>query len=175
MAFTSLGWTKLTSNQSSISINLPAGYQDILVKFAISGDRASEDYLIMRLSGNSGNNYMFLTGHTDGSTQTLNDFDASGLTTTDSFRVGYIPPSSLSYSRCNGIVNLLSYADSNVYKAVTWQSAYENTVTSGTVKQVYGGGYYNTKSTLTSVSFHPVYGTNLLAGSTVAVYGYTKS
>jgi len=176
MAFTALAWTKLTSSQSSISVNVPGGYQDLIVKCAIRGDRASEDYLIMRVNGVSSTAYNWANSYTDGASNAVAAGAASGLSVDTSMRVGHTPPSG---SAANNFyvarIHCYSYADSSVTKSFRWIGGYENAVTSGTVKTQHGGGFWNSTSTITSISFHPVYGSNLVAGSTVAVYGYTHA
>jgi hypothetical protein len=176
MAFTSLGWTKLTSSASSISVNVPSGYEDIVVKFAIRGDRASEDYLIMRVNGSSSTSYSWGVIYSDGSAQAVSGAEGSALNSDTSFRVGWTAPSGTDVNNyTTGIVTAFAYSNASFTKAFRWQSAYENNVTSGTTKSGHGGGYFNSTSTITSLSFHPVYGSNLVAGSTIAVYGYTKA
>jgi hypothetical protein len=176
MAFTALGWTKLASPAASISMNIPSGYEDIIVKFSLRGDSGSEDSLFVRINGSSSTNYSWGILQTDGSAQTATGGEASGLNTSTSLRVGYLASSATDANNyTTGILTSFAYSNSNFTKAFRWQSAYENNVTSGNTKGVHGGGYWNSTSTITSISFHPTNGSNLVAGSTVAVYGYTKA
>ena len=87
MAFTSLAWTKLTSSQSSISVTIPSGYQDLIVKCSIRGDRASEDYLIMRVNNVSTSSYNWANSYTDGNTPIVAAGAASGFSVDTSMRI----------------------------------------------------------------------------------------
>jgi hypothetical protein len=176
MAFTAIGSTKLASPAASISMSIPGGYEDILIKFAIRGDSASEDSLVVRINGSSSTNYAWGILQSDGSAQTAINGESSGLNTSNSLRVGYLAPSATDVNNyTTGILNSFAYSNSGFTKAFRWRSAYENNVTSGNTKSVHGGGYWNSTSTITSISFHPTNGSNLVAGSTVSVYGYTKA
>jgi len=176
MAFTALAWTKLTSSQSSISITIPSGYQDLIVKCSIRGDRASEDYLIMRVNGVSSSSYNWGNNYSDGNAPVVASGAPTGITADTSMRIGHTPPSGSALNNFyTATIHCYSYADTNVTKSFRWIGGYENAVTSGSVKTQHGGGLFNSTSTITTISFHPVYGSNLVAGSTVAVYGYTHA
>ena len=176
MAFTSLAWTKLTSSQSSISVTIPSGYQDLIVKCSIRGDRASEDYLIMRVNNVSTSSYNWANSYTDGNTPIVAAGAASGFSVDTSMRIGHTPPSGNALNNFyTARIHCYSYADTNVTKSFRWIGGYENATTSGTIKTQHGGGFFNSTATITTISFHPVYGSNLVAGSTVAVYGYTHA
>lgn len=176
MAFTALAWTKLTSNQSSISVTVPSGYQDLIVKCSLRGDRASEDYLIMRINGVSSSSYNWANSYTDGNTPTVSAGATTGISADTSMRIGHLPASGNAANNFYTTrIHCYSYLDTNVTKSFRWIGGYENSVTSGSVKTQHGGGMFNSTSNITSISFHPVYGSNLVTGSTVAVYGYTKA
>jgi hypothetical protein len=175
MAFTALSWTKLSSSQSSVTINIPSGYKDLTVKYSIKGDRSLEDYLGLRLNGVSSIAYAHNSTFTDGSDQIVISGAASGWNSDSYFRINHLPPASLSQYSATGVINLFSVNDTSVLKPVIWTGCYENNVSSGTVKLQQGGGYLNSTSAITSIQFFPLYGSNLTAGTTIAVYGATSS
>lgn len=176
MAFTSLGWTKLSSPASSISMSIPSGYEDILVRFAVRGDRSTEDYLIMRVNGSSSTQYSWGILYTNGSDMFFDNGENSGLNSETSFRVGFLPPSGTDVNNyATGTIQLFAYANTSYMKNFKWHNAYENNVTSGDVKSVQGGGIWGSTSTVTSLSLQPAFGSNLIVGSAVGVYGYTSS
>lgn len=175
MAFTALSWNKLTSSQSSVTISIPSGYKDITIKYSIKGDRSLEDYLGLRINGVTTISYCHNSSYTDGSAQTVISGTGSGLNSDSYFRINHLPPSSLTQYSATGVINLFSVNDTSVVKPAIWTGAYENNVSSGTVKLQQGGGYLNSTSAITSIQFFPLYGSNLTAGTTIAVYGATSS
>jgi len=92
-----------------------------------------------------------------------------------SIRLGLIPPSGLTNSATTGTLYCYNYLDTTYLKTFEWSNAYENNVSSGTVKTVFGGGYFNSTSNVTSIKLYPGYGTNLTTGSTFALYGWTNA
>jgi hypothetical protein len=176
MAFTALTWTKLTSSQSSISVTIPSGYQDLIIKCSLRGDRSSEDFLGMRVNGVSSSSYNWGNSYSDGNTPAVSQGATTGISADTLMRIGYLPASSVASNNFyTARIHCYSYLDTNVTKSFRWIGGYENSVTSGDVKTQHGGGMFNSTSNITSISFHPVFGSNFVAGSTVAVYGYTRA
>jgi len=175
MAFTSLSWTKLTSNQNSVTINIPSGYRDLMLKFSIKGDRASEDYLLMQVNSVTSSSYAWVLNQADGSAVSTSTSGVFPTTQDTSIRLGLIPPSGLTNSATIGVLYLYNYLDSTYNKTVEWSGGYEENVSSGTAKTFFGGGYFNSTSNVTSIKLYPGYGTNLTTGSTFALYGWTNA
>lgn len=172
MAFTSLGWTKLTGNQTSVTLTIPSGYYDILLKYSIKGTDSLEQGILMRYNSDSGNNYYNASMWSDGSGITGVFRDTNLFASFSANQIGLTSPSSVG-TPFVGQTTIYSYQDSVVRKPAYWYGAYENNVSSGNVKTYNGGGYWVDASTITSVTIS-LGGGSLAAGSTFAVYGYTR-
>ena len=167
-SYESIQTVTLTGNQSSISFSsIPSTYKHLQVRGILRGDRANTGEIVgVQFNGDtSSSNYVShrLIGDgstTGGSSQTAGTYSSSWVT--------HIPGASSTSSIFNGIVmDILDYATSNKNRV---GRSFGGDV--GGDKLVYFGSqlWLNT-SAITSITFVPVFGTNFVQYSQLALYG----
>jgi hypothetical protein len=173
MAFTALSWNKLTSNTSTVTVSIPGGYFDYRLYFSIKGTDASERQLLMTANGVS-SGYTSRIVYADGAQITEIQNGTSGNSPSSNMIAGLVPGSDgakpwLAYE---GFVNFFANSLS-VRKAWEFTGAYENNVSSGSVKTIFGSANSNSNAAITSLTFSLSAG-SIASGSTFALFGATQ-
>ncbi len=173
MAFTALSWNKLTSNTSTVTVAIPAGYFDYRLFYSIKGTDASERQLLMTANGVS-SGYTSRIVYADGTQMTEIQNGVSANSPASNMTVGLVPGADgakpwLAYE---GFLNFFANSQS-VRKNWEFTGAYENNVLSGAVKTTFGMANSNSNATITSLTFSLSAG-NIVSGSTFALFGATQ-
>lgn len=156
--------TILSSSASQITITIPAGYNHLTGVFSVRQDSTSGGaFCLMRLNGDSGNNYTFQSFYGHATTATTSNSGA-----TSSVNIGVTPgPADTANYFGDGQFAIGNIA-SSVFKPISsyWQCATSVTnAYAGT-----GGGLWLSTAAVTSVTLLPSSG-NLVAGSSMSIYG----
>lgn len=173
MAFTALSWNKLTSNTTTVTVSIPGGYFDYKLFFSIKGTDASERQLLMTANGVS-SGYTSRIVNADGSAMLDTQSGVSGNSPTSNMLVGLVPGAdgSKPWLAYEGFLNFFSNSLS-VRKAWEIVGAYENNVSSGAAKTLFGMANSNSNAAITSLTFSLSAG-NIATGSTFALFGATQ-
>ncbi len=138
--------------------SIPGTYTDLIV--IINGGTSSSGQSIgMRFNGDSGNNYYSVDMWGNGTSPSF-----SRLASTSFIRVvgrGIGTDSSLID---NSVTHIQSYSSSSLKKAVINRSTVSGGVTAS-------GGKWNSASAITSITFFGEGPSNLITGTTIALYG----
>ncbi len=151
IATTTLGSAAASYTFSSIS----GAYTDLVLVVNAGASSPSYDYA-MRFNGDSGNNYSVTRLRGNGST-------ASSLrTTNNSFMNSTALPSDVS---ANFITSIQNYSNTTTYKTALIRA---NNAAGATEAVV---GLWRNTAAITSITISPEFLVNLLAGSTLTLYG----
>lgn len=157
----------LSTNTATVTFSdLPGTYTDLRIIVSAKTSDASSQVLAMRLNGNTGTNYSNTRLYGNGSTVSSDRF--SNATRID---VGYM--SNSSGDRSHSFIDIMSYANTNVFKTVlnAWESQGATpgggAGTQFVLRQV---GLFRSTGAITSVSFAFDAG-NIVSGSTFSLFG----
>lgn len=145
-----------SSTSSVIFSSLPSTFTD--VRIVVSGGFVTgspDNILALRLNGDTGNNYSYVTMFAEGSPQSayISNYNTALL---------YRMPIN---NQGQTIIELMSYSNTNVFK--TFLSTADNP-TGSIFKMVH---LWRNTASVTSVTLYGFSGSNYLAGTTLCLYG----
>ena len=164
--------TTLSGNATSITFNnIPQNYDHLQIRTVARTDRAADtqDAINMRFNSDTGSNYSwhYLSGN--GSSV------SSGASSSASFIFNCVIGTAASSTAGMfgvSVIDILDYSNTNKHK--TSRVFTGNDANGNGLCQMYSGNWQNT-SAITSITFIPNVGTNIVQYSTFALYGIKKA
>jgi hypothetical protein len=168
-AYDSLATVTLSASATSITFaGIPSGYKHLEIRALARTDRASnpQDILQIRYNGDTSTNYSYHSllgsgtsaGGSDTGTSTANPWSgivAATTATTSVFGVF--------------VATILDYASTSKYKTLRNFSGIDNNDTNGRV--YLSSNLWRNTSAITSINIAPIYGSNFIANTQIALYG----
>lgn len=164
--------TVLGANATSVTISsIPATYQHLLLILELSSDSASSsDGALLRFNADttSGNYY---TQYSLGFSTVMAPGEEPG--SVSGIRLTNCVKGSTGGGAGNGqcIVFIKNYASTTMRRTVTYNTYLHSTATASMQSGVGGGDWTNTAAAISSITFAPQTGTNIITGSAYTLYG----
>lgn len=159
----------LGSDASSITLSsIPATFDDLVCVAHLRGTEAgvATRSLRMRLNGDTGSNYSYRWLRGSGSAAT------SGSNTNVYSYMGIIPAATATANTFASVEIVIPNYAGSANKSVSSTSASENNATAADI--VVAANLWSSASAITSIQLYPE-SDNLISGSSVYLYGITKS
>lgn len=157
---------ELSANAASIgATNIPNTFQDLLIVMSLRSNRSDyADYFSGPVFNSNTSGYTHkIIGHFGSSGSQFQYSTRSGLIAGNTVTAGLFDSSQ---------VRVFNYASSTQNKGFQTDIIVDNNA--DTAGLTFGGGQWANTAPITSVSFSPVFGTQLLAGSSLTLYGITS-
>ena len=166
---TTLGTAATTITLSSI----PSTYQHLQLRCLLKGTTtatATGVDIYMQINSDTGNNYAWHRLNSDGASAT-----ASGTASTSNIIPIRVPNNRSTLANIWGtaIIDIHDYASTTKAKTVrVFSGSDDNNIASGNVSNIrLSSGLWTSTSAITSITFGETNSNNILAGSTIALYG----
>lgn len=164
--------TTLSSNATSVTFsNIPQNYEHLQIRLIVRTDRAADtqDAVNMRFNSDTGSNYSWHYFSGNGSSASAGAGSSASLI----FNAAIGTAASATSGMFGvSVIDILDYSNTNKYK--TTRSLTGQDINGGGVCQLFSGNWRNT-SAITTITFTPNIGTNMVQYSTFALYGIKKA
>ena len=164
--FESIATVTLSSNQSTIDFSsISSSYSHLQLRCFVRMNRAATgDDMTVRFNSDTANNYSWHGLRGDGSG--VGVYDSSSTSFMNVFDL--VGDSAASNTFSCAIIDILDYKDTNKYKTIRGLSGGDR---NGAGAVAISSGNWRSTSAITGISLGGRYGSGILSGSTVALYG----
>ena len=165
--------TVLGSNAASVTISsIPATYQHLMLVIEARTDVAAGfESLLLRFNADAtAANYY--TQYVNAAGATVTAAEVLGATSTGILLFNGAVGNTGSAGNGHIVITIKNYASTTMRRTITWQGYVHSGNTTGLLKMVTGGGdWTNTAAAISSITFLPNAGTNIVTNSAYALYG----
>jgi len=165
--------TVLGSNSASVTISsIPATYQHLMLVIEARTDVAAGfESLLLRFNADAtAANYY--TQYVNAAATTVTAAEVLGVTSTGILLFNSAVGNTGSAGNGHCVIMIKNYASTTMRRTITYQSFTHSGNTTGLLKLVTGGGdWTNTAAAISSITFLPNAGTNIVTNSAYTLYG----
>ena len=164
-----IAYAQLSAAASSLTVSsIPSTYKNLRIYTWVTTSRSAYiDPMYMRFNGDSGSNYNY-SGVEGESASTVAGYNAQSQTGIYWGRAGASTNGAL---RGIGVVNIFNYSNTNITKSINSLSGidYGGSLQGGNLINMVGG--WNNTAAISSITFYPGVGPNLLGDTVFQIYG----